>query len=61
LLRTSRPHGTAAPTLSLADALMRGASITKGKRGGARPNTGPRAKFTILQEWVIGGQIHTGT
>jgi hypothetical protein len=31
--------------------------MSKGKRGGARPNTGPRAKFTILQEWVIGGTV----
>jgi hypothetical protein len=28
------------------------------KRGGAQPGAGRHAKFTIEQEWVIGGQIH---
>ena len=31
--------------------------MAKSKRGGARSGAGRRSKFTILQEWTIGGKV----
>jgi hypothetical protein len=54
--KTPPAYGAAAAEPSYAVAPLRGASMAN-KRGGARPGAGRRAKFTLLQEWAIGGKV----